>query len=378
MSYVSITRERNKYIFTFENGKVASVDLDNHANPFVGVSGKTTKNISTSIYGVMKSILENACHHWAGYTFKNKEYIDRIISLPDISINVKESYIKMIYTCNADDEWYNKEWRTIIEMMRKAEQEQDFHIFDLYDNIERTKLQKMLEKYNLQDCQEYIDLFHLDFLEIKAFRSALRNACKDKYKKAQKAIMEMFGTEDERALEENFGICFRRYNTKYHIRILYETMMQAEEYRKRIGLNDFTYTNIERDCVNLRTIYETEKTRIDNEFFARNQNKYNLSFEDNRYKIYVPKTREELQKIGDAFSNCANGWEWNNRLSKGTFALVVVMMKNSENYRVCCDIDLRTMEISQYYEKYNNYVSSETLLTFRQKYQEYLKTLRAV
>lgn len=378
MSYVSITRERNKYIFTFENGKVASVDLDNHANPFVGVSGKTTKNISTSIYGVMKSILENACHHWAGYTFKNKEYIDRIISLPDISINVKESYIKMIYTCNADDEWYNKEWRTIIEMMRKAEQEQDFHIFDLYDNIERTKLQKMLEKYNLQDCQEYIDLFHLDFLEIKAFRSALRNACKDKYKKAQKAIMEMFGTEDERALEENFGICFRRYNTKYHIRILYETMMQAEEYRKRIGLNDFTYTNIERDCVNLRTIYETEKTRIDNEFFARNQNKYNLSFEDNRYKIYVPKTREELQKIGDAFGNCANGWEWNNRLSKGTFALVVVMMKNSENYRVCCDIDLRTMEISQYYEKYNNYVSSETLLTFRQKYQEYLKTLRAV
>lgn len=378
MSYASITRERNKYIFTFENGKVASVDLDNHVTPFVGVSGKTTKNISTSIYGVMRSILENACHHWAGYTFPNKEYIDRIISLPDISVDVKESYIKMVYNCRVDDEWYNKEWRTIVEMMRKAEQEQDFHIFDLYDSIERTKLQKMLEKYNLQDCQEYIDLFHLDFLDVKAFRSALRNACKDKYQKAQKTIMEMFGTEDERALEENFGICFRRYNTKYHVRRLYETMMQAEEYRKRIGLNNFTYTNIERDCVNLRTIYETEKTRIDNEFFARNQTKYNLSFEDSRYKIYIPKTREELQKIGDAFSNCANGWEWNNRLSKGTFALVVVIMKGSENYRVCCDIDLRTMEISQYYEKYNNHVSAESLLSFKQKYQEYLKTLRAV
>ena len=378
MSYISITRERNKYIFTFANGKVASVDLDNHTNPFVGVSGKTTKNISTSINGVMKSILENACHHWAGYTFQNKEYIDRIISLPDISVKVKESYITMIYNCRADDEWYNKEWRTIVEMMRKAEQEQDYHIFDLYDSIERVKLQKVLEKYNLQDCQEYIDLFHLDFLEVKAFRSALRNTCKDKYKKAQKAIMEMFGTEDERALEENFGVCFRKYNTKYHVRRLYETMMQAEEYRKRIGLNDFVYTNIERDYNNLRTIYETEKTRIDNEFFARNQNKYNLSFEDGRYKIYVPKTREELQNIGETFSNCANGWEWNNRLSKGAFALVVVTMKDSENYRVCCDIDLRTMEISQYYEKYNTNVKAESLLTFKQKYQEYLKTLKAV
>lgn len=378
MSYISIIRERNKYIFTFANGKIASVDLDNHANPFVGVSGKTTKKISTSINGIMRGILENACNHWAGYTFQNKEYIDRIISLPDISVNVKESYIKMVYECRADDEWYNKEWRTIIEMMRKAEQEQDFHIFDLYDSIERTKLQKVLEKYNLQDCQDYIDLFHLDFLEVKAFRSALRNACKDKYKKAQKAIMEMFGTEDKCALEENFGVCFKRYNTKYHVRRLYETMMQAEEYRKRIGLNDFSYTNIERDCVNLRTIYETEKTRIDNEFFARNQTKYNLYFEDNRYKIYVPKTRKELQKIGDTFSNCANGWEWNNRLSKGAFALVVVMMKDSENYRVCCDIDLRTMEISQYYEKYNARVSAESLLTFKQKYQDYLKTLKAV
>lgn len=377
MNYISITRERNKYIFTFANGKFASVDLDNQENPFVSVTGKTIKNISTSIKGVMKSILENACH-WTGRTFTNKEYIDRVISLTDVSIDVKESYIKMIYECRAGDEWYSKEWRTIISMIRKAEQEQDFRTFDLYDAIERTKLQKIIEKYNLQDCQEYISLYHLDYLEIKAFRSALRSTCKNKYEKAQKAIMEMFGTEDKYALEENFGICFRPYNIRYHIRKLYETMEHAEYYKEKIGLENFVYTNIERDYTNLKTIYEKEKTRLDNEFFARNQSKYNLSFEDNRYKIFVPKSRDELQKIGDFFCNCANGWEWNNRLSNGAYALVVVTMKNSGNYRVCCDIDLRTMKISQYYEKYNASVNSESLLTFRKKYQEYLDTLKAV
>lgn len=375
---IAITRERNKYIFSLDNGKVASVDLDNHAHPFIGVSGKETKNIPSSIRGVMASILENACHHYNDYTFTNKEYIDRIISLPDISLNIKELYIKMIYNCNADNTWFNAEWRGIIEMMRRAEQEQDFRVFDLFDTIEQAKVKKLITKYNLEDCSQWIDIHHLDYLEIKAFRSALRTACKDKYEKARRAVMELFETEDENRLEENFGIRFARYDKRYHVRKLYDLMTGAEAYRVKIGLTDYQYTNIERDYETLRARYEQEKTRIDNEFFARNQRKYNLSFESGNYKIFVPTSREELSKIGDYFSNCANTWEWNSRLSNGAFALVVVMVKNSENYRVCCDIDLKTMVISQYYGRYNESVRTESLLTFKQKYQEYLDTLRTV
>lgn len=375
---IAITRERNKYTFSLDNGKVASVDLDNHIHPFIGVSGKETKNIPSSIRGIMGTILENACHHYNDYTFTNKEYIDRIISLPDISLNIKELYIKMIYNCRADNTWFNAEWRGIIEMIRKDEQEQNERYFDLFVVIEQAKVQKLLAKYNLEDCSEWIDLYHLDYLEIKAFRSALRTACKDKYEKARRAVMELFETEDENRLEENFGIHFERYDKRYHVRKLYDLMTRAEVYREKIGLTDYQYTNIERDYEALRARYEQEKTRIDNEFFARNQRKYNLSFESGNYKIFVPTSREELFEIGKYFCNCANTWEWENRLSRGRYALVVVTMKNTGNYRVCCDICLPDLTISQYLGQYNNRVDTEALLTFKQKYQEYLNTLRTV
>lgn len=378
MTCISITREMNKYTFTFDNGKTASVNLDNREHPFIGVSGKTIANISTSIRGIMRTILEDASYRWGSFTFKNKEYIDRVISLPNISLPIKEAYIDMIYNCNAESAWLNTEWRAIINMMKKSEQAENTRTFDLFHEIEMQKLSKIIEKYNLQECKDYIDLLHPDFLEIKAFRSALRTVCKDKYEKAQKAVMELFETENKDLLAENFGIFFKKYDTEYHVNRLYNTMERAESYRKKIGLENFVYTNIERDYINLKTTYEREKTRIDNEFFARNQERKNLSFEYGNYKIYIPKTREELNKIGDFFHNCANGWEWDSRLSGGNYALVVVTTKKEENFCICCDIDLRYMEISQYLEQYNRRPYENSLNTFRQKYQEYLNTLRTV
>lgn len=378
MTCISITREMNKYTFTFDNGKTASVNLDNHVHPFIGVSGKEITNISTSIKGIMRTILENAAYRWGDFTFKNKEYIDRVISLPNISLPIKEAYITMIYDCACNETWFNKEWRTIINMMKKSEQEGNERIFDLFHEIEMQKLSKTIEKYNLQDCKNYIDLCHINFLEIKAFRSALRTVCKDKYEKAQKAVMKLFETENKDLLAENFGIFFKKYDTQYHVNKLYSTMERAENYRIKMGLETFEYTNIERDYINLKTTYEREKTRIDNEFFARNQERKNLSFEYGDYKIYIPKTREELNEIGNFFHNCANGWEWDSRLSCGNYALVVVTTKKEENFCICCDIDLLNMEISQYLEQYNRRPYEDSLNIFRKKYQEYLNTLRTV
>lgn len=382
MSIVSIERTMNKYTFTFDSGKTASVDLDNRETPYIGVSGKAVKNFPASIQGILKTLLSDAVS-WHRNSFRGKEYIDRTISLPDVSLSVKCDFFVLLYDEARNNEWMDAHWSEIVTLMRDYSARGvrvDFR--SIYSKINEKKIIDLLAKYNMKECEKYLlpmlnrhnDFIH--FLEIKAFRAAIRNACKDKYEKSHKAVIELFGCDNPDTLAETFGIRFLRHDINRAVDNVFYTMANAEELVRLMGYENYEYTNIERDYINLKTTYEREKTAIDNRNFAKVQNKYNLSFVNGVYEIYVPTTREELAQIGDTFSNCANGWEWTNRLSNGSFALVVVRNKSTKNMEVCVDICLKNMEISQYYGPYNHSIKEKSLLDFQKNYQQYLRTIK--
>ena len=150
----------------------------------------------------------------------------------------------------------------------------------------------------------------------------------------------------------------------YTIRLLHERV--PVEKRKFID-----YKNLDNAIRDLRTIaYEQE-----NKKFHENQTKYNLNFENEEYKIYVPTLRTELPEIGKYFSNCVNGHEWSCYLENGYRFLVIVVDKKTNKQVVCCDIDSESFRIKQYLEKGNQFVFQPELLTFKHAYQDYLNEL---
>jgi len=131
------------------------------------------------------------------------------------------------------------------------------------------------------------------------------------------------------------------------------------------------YKNLDNAIRDLRTIaYEQ-----DSEKFHKNQTKYNLNFETEEYKIYVPTSRVELPEIGDYFSNCVNGHEWSCFLEDGFRYLVIVIDKKTNKRVVCCDIDSETFRIRQYLGKENQSIVQPELCDFKRAYQEYLNEL---
>ncbi len=119
-------------------------------------------------------------------------------------------------------------------------------------------------------------------------------------------------------------------------------------------------------------MWEAKKAEIENKRFFENQTLYDLSFENDDYKIIIPKTYQDCTEIGKTFHNCAGGWEWNTRLVNGEYFLVCVKEKKSGKSVVCVDIKKSSLTIEQYLEPFNARVIDQNLLDFRKSYQDYL------
>ena len=205
---------------------------------------------------------------------------------------------------------------------------------------------------------------------------------------AKEKVAELFGTDDEYILKEVYGIRFLEYDYYRAIDNVNDKMRNIFDYIDRLHLENYKLTNLDRDYEALKMRYEEERTKVDNAFFKKNQTKYDLHFENDDFEIYVPTSREELAEIGKTFSNCANGWEWNRRLSGGRYYLVVVQDKATKTPLVCCDIENPWEEahlsISQYLAYGNDEVNKSfkdqtivsKLTSFKAEYQLYLYNLK--
>ena len=369
----NITRNRNTYTIDLDTGKHIVAYLE---PPFrvIGVSGRELTNAPKQIDGrIGNAFIDAATNHC---DLCNREYIDRIISLPDIAIAVKVFAINCIFYSEWGEIHTMPEWKNTLALLRKWSANPDTlpNEVDYLDNvIGKSVGRDTLEKYGLTDFADYIPVSLYPYINsCKAFRSALRTAAKDRFAEPQAKIKELFGMDSEDEICRLFGVRFYRYSASNEINHVCRKMTRIVDFINKIGLDDYKVENLDRSLADLEARWHAERTARDNRTFRTSQTTHNLYYENDRYYTRVPLDRTECKEIGDHFCNCVNTIEWDNYLRSGDRYLVVVCDKVTNEMLVCVDIIPRTMHINQYYGYRNSYIEEPALLHFKSEYQDYL------
>lgn len=369
---INISRNRNTYVIDLDTGKHITAYLE---EPFriVGISGKElssrpkqiSERIGDAFYGAVVG------HRDLIY----RGYADRIISLPDISIKVKVFALDCLF-------YYGRAtgtlpaWKDVLTVLRKWNTNPDNlpNVDRLSFLVERELTANVLEQYGLARFTSSIAPSLRPYIKsCKAFRSALRSAANDRFAEAQAKVKELFNV-GEAELFMLFGISFRRYNAEAEIREVCRKMSRIIEILDRLEITDYKIENINRAHADLEARYNNvEITEAENRKFAKAQTSHDLSYENDRYYIRVPLTRDECAEIGNHFHNCVNSFEWETYLCCGERHLVVVCDKATDEMLVCVDINSNNLTINQFYGAYNATVCDDKLCGFRSDYQEYLR-----
>ena len=370
---INITRNRNTYTIDLDTGKHIVAYLE-HPFRVIGISGReltnAPKQIDTRIGNAFIDAATNHCD------LRDREYIDRIISLPDIAIAVKVFAMNCIFYSEWGEIHNMPEWKDTLALLRKwsANPATLPNEVDYLDNVIGKSVSKdTLEKYGLTDFAAYIPANLYPYINsCKAFRSALRTAIKDRFAEPQAKIKELFGMDSEDEICRLFGVRFYRYNAPSEISHVCRKMTRIVDFINKMGLNDYKVENLDRSLADLEARWHAERTARENRTFHAAQTTHNLYYENDRYYIRVPLTRDECAEIGNHFHNCVNSFEWNSYLSSGSRYLVVVCDKITNEMLVCVDIIPNSMTINQFYGKYNEHINDNNLLNFRNEYQLYL------
>lgn len=370
---INITRNRNTYTIDLDTGKHIVAYLE---PPFrvIGVSGRELTNAPKQIDGrIGNAFIDAATNHC---DLCNREYIDRIISLPDIAIAVKVFAMNCIFYSEWGEIHTMPEWKNTLALLRKwsADPATLPNEVDYLDNIIGRAVGKdTLEKYGLTDLAAYIPVSLYPYINsCKAFRSALRTAAKDRFAEPQAKVKELFGMDNEDEICRLFGIRFFRYNVLSEIKYICRKMTRIVDFINKIGLTDYKVENLDRSLADLEARWNAERTARENRAFREAQTTHNLYYENDRYYTRVPLDRAECKEIGDHFCNCVNTIEWNEYLRSGDRYLVVVCDKATNKMLVCVDIIPHSMRINQYYGYRNSYIEEPALIHFKKEYQDYL------
>ena len=369
-------REKNIYTFVTDGGK--KVIFNTETNEITGVSGKIVKNIPSAVNNShMAHFLFRACKSNKEYYNQNREIFDRVFTIPKGTFESRDMVIHLLNDTN-NPEIAIENWKVIVDYIENPEK---------YNNMLRytegvqglVKINEVIEKakkYNLTEYIYYILYTNCaKYLEDKIFRKTFRETVKDKYASFRQAVYELAGTTDDNILYNRYGISFRHYDISGHITRLVSCYRDLKDKLRILGMEDFPIRNIEEDYKYITDIYNGRVREIEDNYFKKYQTEYNLFFENDYYKTFVPLSREELKNIGDSFHNCANGYEWRCYLKDNLRKIVVVVKKYTNEMVVCCDMDAKNLRIQQFLAPYNQSVSDKSLNDFRKEYQSYLKTL---
>ena len=388
-----ITRERDSYFFyidnkethyTFEvnNGRILG-QRNNciRTNPFGTNCGAyfitALYNVTTQseIYGTYDYLVM-------------REYIDRIITSEDFTVreklNICSAFCSYRYTLES---FLKDNWKKVLNHLKTHKDILQFEsrIGNIPQEFEKETVKELLSKYNIDGeiLTQYTSVETCKtILETKPLRDATKALLKraEKVEEVRTAILNAAGVPDADTLVFRYGISVTNaedakktlYNKIRYIPGAYDDCLQ---YIRRMSLENFEFSeDIFADRRKLKELFQINQERVYIETFTKNQTP-NLFFEDDNYKIFIPTTYEQLIEIGKHFNNCAADYEWRNYLREGYRSLVVVVDKKDDKWVVCVDMLVSTHEIQQYYGKSNSNISKLPLRDFKEKYQEYLKTL---
>lgn len=155
---------------------------------------------------------------------------------------------------------------------------------------------------------------------------------------------------------------------------IYSTLLEIEDYCKRLHRTmkeaDMSYSELRTYTEELMEEFESKKTEIEAREFAEMQNEI-PEWKHIEYSLYIPKTRNECVEIGNEFSNCFGGIEWNSYLSTGK-RYGAVLVKENEKV-ICLDIDRKTKQIIQWLAPHNR--QNDEYNEIRTLVQEHFNTM---
>ena len=265
----------------------------------------------------------------------------------------------------------------------------------MLDEIDFAKFCRYLKEY---DTNRGIGLWDI----IDAFIKA------DKYKDYQKQI-EKFG---QNVVEE----CVEELNNLDNLNVLWNWLGSREvttlisigaaascnnhsRYRQWCGglegwgkyftqmINCVELMNLEvskgtpiAQCATIERDFKEYKNRIPNETLQKHQKAEWANVEDDDFVIIVPTTLQELKEEGNRMHNCVGGmWidGYGNNLEEGRQMRGIVFIRRADDPTepfIDCDFELNTMEIEQFYGKFNHGMRDDRILRFREKLQRHLLT----
>lgn len=382
-----ITRERDIYkIYSTEKSRRPYI-YDAETRAFyltTGREGYPSNNLVAMVINILKKP-------------PIKELFNRIISYP-ASQSIKENYYQTLaiwrynhaYNLDIDEQLFNQIWKKILFYLKKEENfidVKDFIFKVFYSDMENLLKKCFSEEALTNEISSVIEKdygfggffnYHVPVFQMKAWREDIKHI----YKLHQSCVSEIDAcvkcsptiVHDMPSVFENFKQTEYR-NFRNSIRHSLSMAVKVLELKEKLGYSDYKIKNLSRAFDFLQMEWDKHKYDYDNKVFESNQTKCNLSFETQDYKIYVPTSRVDLQKIADYFHNCANNHEWEYYLKDKERYLVVVVNKTTNTWEVCCDIDCDFNSICQYLMISNRRCTDEKLLAFKKEYQEYLNTL---
>ena len=389
---ITIKKERNLLNFydandTDNTERHWSYDLNN--GDILGFSGRKVRNVPSGWKRTLQDLSTSASCRWRDLTLTDGELLAALVFAGSDYPAKYVSFVERLLAANAFENFEENAKRCCVFISTwRAD-------FNLLDEIDFAKFCRYLKEY---DTNRGIGLWDIIDGFIKA----------NKYKDYQKQI-EKFG---QNVVEE----CVEELNNLDNLNVLWNWLGSREvttligigaaascnghsRYRQWCGglegwgkyfaqmINCAELMNLEvskgtpiAQCATIERDFKEYKNRIPNETLQKHQKAEWANVEDDDFVIIVPTTLQELKEEGNRMHNCVGGmWVdgYGNNLAEGRQTMGIVFVRRANDPTepfIDCDFALDTMEIAQFYGKYNHSMRDDRILRFREKLQRHLLT----
>ena len=389
---ITIKKERNLLNFydandTDNTERHWSYDLN--SGDILGFSGRKVRNIPSGWKRTLQNLSASASCRWRELDLSDGELLAALVFDSNNYPTKYVSFVERLLAANAFEnfEERDKRWMIFVNTWNTD--------FNVLDEIDFAKFCRYLKEYDT-DCNDTL-------------RGIIENFIRaDKYKDYQKQI-EKFG-------QATVESCVEELNNLDNLNILWNWLGSREittlisigaaafynghsRYSHWAGglegwgkylaqmINCAELMNLEvskgtpiAQCATIERDYKEYKNRIPNETLQKHQKAEWANVEDDDFVIIVPTTLQELKEEGNRMHNCVGGmWTdgYGNNLAEGQQTMGIVFIRHADDPTepfIDCDFRLDTMEIIQFYGKYNHSLRDDHILDFREKLQRHLRT----
>ena len=202
----------------------------------------------------------------------------------------------------------------------------------------------------------HLDKSNQSYEKVAKYENAIYKAYvlqKKYHEKIQAQIQQLKATIPPN-MRRDIQILNRTETSEPSCLMIYTTLITIEErcqlLHRTMKEADMSYSELKNYANELGEEFEAKRTEIEARNFAEMQNEI-PEWKHIEYSLYIPKTRNECVEIGNEFSNCFGGIEWNSYLSTGK-RYGAVLVKENEKV-ICLDVDRTTKQIVQWLAPYN-------------------------